>query len=198
MWVLSCNKKHEMSYNSQTLYLISKAPTKNTIERLPPVHCQIREQFIWWTSRIINPNESLDFSKFGLLIIWPSIFSIIIYGVPECVRICGFKRNSSNLYRAPKMRDSVLLNSWDSFVVTLPSISSETCVMHSLLILGTDVFRDWPFLGCSSCVFVVPAANFRLFFNVAIFWRENAPQIWRLNCFLFVNQLEIITKNVIL
>ena len=35
--------------------------------------------------------------------------------VPECVRICGFKRNSSNLERTPKMRDSVLLNSWDSF-----------------------------------------------------------------------------------
>ena len=54
-------------------------------------------------------------------------------GVPECslngsweVRICGFKWNSSNLDRAPKKRDFVLLNSWDSFLVTLPSICSET------------------------------------------------------------------------
>ena len=70
--------------------------------------------------------------------------------VPECVCICGFKRNSSNLDRAPKMWDSVLLNSWDSFLVSLPSISSETCVIYSSLILGTDVFRDWPLLGCSS------------------------------------------------
>ena len=31
------------------------------------------------------------------------------------------------------------------------------------------MFRDWPFLGCSSCVSVVTAANFRLFLNVAIF-----------------------------
>ena len=67
------------------------------------------------------------------------------------------------------MRDSVLLNSWDSFLLTLPSISSETCVVYSSLILGTDVFRDWPFLGCSSCVSLVTAANFRLFLNVAIF-----------------------------
>ena len=67
------------------------------------------------------------------------------------------------------MRDSVLLYSWDGFLVTLPSISSESCVIYSSLILGTDVFRDWPFLGCSSCVFFVTAANFRLFLNVAIF-----------------------------
>ena len=92
--------------------------------------------------------------------------------VSECVRICWFKRNSSNLDRAPKMRDSVRLNSWDNFLVTLPPICSETCVIYSSLILGTDVFRDWPFLGFSSCVFLVTAANFRLFLNVAIFWRE--------------------------
>ena len=89
--------------------------------------------------------------------------------VSECVRICWFKRNSSNLDRAPNMRDSVRLNSWDSFLVTLPSISSETSVIYSSLILGTDVFRDWPFLGCSSCVSLVTAANFRLFLNVFIF-----------------------------
>ena len=89
--------------------------------------------------------------------------------VPECVRICEFKRNSSILDRAPKMRDSVLLNSWDSFLVTLPSISSESCLIYSWLILGTDVFRDWPFRGCCFCVSRATAANFRLFLNVAIF-----------------------------
>ena len=34
-------------------------------------------------------------------------------------------------------------------------MSSKTCVICSSLILGTDVFRDWPFLGCSSCVSLV-------------------------------------------
>ena len=70
------------------------------------------------------------------------VFRNVLGTVPECVRICGFKRKSSNLDRADKMRDSVLLNSWDSFLVTLPSVSSETCVIYSSLILGTDVFRD--------------------------------------------------------
>ena len=70
------------------------------------------------------------------------------------------------------MRDSVLLNSWDSFLVTLHSSSSGTCVIYSSLILGMDVFRDWPFLGCSSCVSLLTAANFRLFLNVAIFERK--------------------------
>ena len=67
------------------------------------------------------------------------------------------------------MRDSVLLSSWDSFLVILLSISSETCVIYSPLLLETDVFRDWPFLGCSSSVSLVTAAKFRLFLNVAIF-----------------------------
>ena len=89
--------------------------------------------------------------------------------VSECVRICWFKRNSSNLDRAPKMRDTVLLNSWDSFLLTLLLISSETCVIYFSLILGTNVFRDWPFLGSSSCVSFVTAANFRLFLNVSFF-----------------------------
>ena len=66
------------------------------------------------------------------------------------------------------MRDSVLSNSWDSFLQTLPSISLQTCVIYSSLILVTDVFRDWPFPGCSSGVSLVTAANFRLFLNVAI------------------------------
>ena len=114
--------------------------------------------------------------------------------VLECVCICWFERNSSNLDRASEMRDSIRLNSWDSFLVILPSISSETCVIYSSLILGTGVFRDWPFLGCSCCVFPVTAANFRLYLNVAIFLRENATQLWRLNYFVFVNKLEIITK----
>ena len=82
----------------------------------------------------------------------PWFITFVFRNVPgrvlECVRICGFKRNSSSLDRAHKMRDSVLLNSWDNFSVILSSISSETCVIYSSLIPGTDVFRDWPFLGC--------------------------------------------------
>ena len=81
--------------------------------------------------------------------------------VPENVRIRGFKRNSTNLDRAPK-------NSWDSFLVALPSISSETCAIYSSAIPGADEFCDWLFLGYS-CVSLHRAANFRLNLNVAIF-----------------------------
>ena len=72
------------------------------------------------------------FSRSGMFRNAPKCFGVFrnVHGVvPENVRICGFKRNSSNLDSAPKMRDSVLLNSWDSFLVTLPSISSETCAI---------------------------------------------------------------------
>ena len=36
------------------------------------------------------------------------------------------QKNFFSLDKAPKMQFSVLLNSWDSFFVTLPSISSDT------------------------------------------------------------------------
>ena len=171
-----------------------------------------REQ-IFWTNLLSRATSGPEFcviwlrkmpaSGWGSLWELPSFvpwFSTFVFlgvpgTVPECVRICWFKRNSFNLDRAPKIWDSVRLNSWDSFLVTLPSISSETCVICSSLIVGTDVFRDWPFLGCSSCVSLVTAANFSM---LPSFWRENATQLWRVNWFLFVNQLEIITKNVIL
>ena len=115
--------------------------------------------------------------------------------VPESVRICGLKRISSNLDRTPKMRNSVLLNSWDSFLVTLSSISSETCVIYSLLILRTNVLRDWQFLGCYSCVSLETAA---LFLNIAIFWKEkceNAQQWWRLNYLFTFNELNSTMKR---
>ena len=86
--------------------------------------------------------------------------------VRENDRICGFKRSSPYLDRAPRMRDCVLLNSWDSLFVTLPSISSETCAICPSVIPGPDDLCDWLFPG-HSCVALDIAANFRLFFNVA-------------------------------
>ena len=149
----------------------------------PLVVCSITPVIVSWASPVSESIEWRDWQTEGPTSGWGSLwdsssfvpwFSTSVFRnvpgtVPECVRICWFKRNSSNLDRVPKMRDCVLLNSWDSFLVTLPSISSETCVIYSSLILGTDVFRDWLFLGFSSCVSLVTAANFRLFLNVAIF-----------------------------
>ena len=60
----------------------------------------------------------------------PWFSKLLLLDVPgaatEQVRTCGFKRNSSSFDKAPKIRDSVLLNYFESFLVTLPSISSET------------------------------------------------------------------------
>ena len=75
------------------------------------------------------------------------VFRNVPETILECVRICGLTRNSFNLNRARKMRDLVLLNLWDRFLMTLPSISSRTCVMYSSFMLGTDVFLNWPFPG---------------------------------------------------
>ena len=111
------------------------------------------------------------------------VFRNVLGTVLECVCICWFERNSSNLDRASEMRDSIRLNSWDSFLVILPSISSETCVIYSSLILGMDVFRDWPFLGFSSYVSLVTAANFRLFLNVAIFLKGKCYAVMKTELF---------------
>ena len=91
--------------------------------------------------------------------------------VLEKLRTSGFKRNSSNLERARKIRDSVLSKSRNSFLVTLPSISSETCAMYSSVILGGDEFCDWLFLGYCSVSLAI-AANFLLFPDVAIILEE--------------------------
>ena len=67
-------------------------------------------------------------------------------------------------------RDSVPINCWESFLVTLSSISLEIWVMYSSAILGLSVFCDWLFHEFSG-VSLEPAANFLLFLNVAIILR---------------------------
>ena len=70
---------------------------------------------------------------------------------PECVRICGLKRNSSNLDIAPKMRDSVLLKFWDSFLVTLPSNLSDMFLVDSRNGRVSWLAVPRMFLLCFSC-----------------------------------------------
>ena len=115
--------------------------------------------------------------------------------VPETVRTRGFQRNSSNLDRAPKMRDYVLLNSSDSFSVTLPSISSETCAIYSSVIPGADEFCEWLFLGYS-CVSLDKAAKFAIFAIWPILPSPGKVQLWwKLNYFVFWRQFLNSTKT---
>ena len=108
----------------------------------------------------------------------------------EQVRACGFRRNSSSLDKAPKMRDSARLNSWESFLVTLPSNSSETWVMYSSAIPGLSVFCDWLFLVFSSAS-LETAANFLWLPKVSMTLREKPCQLRRLNWMLFVTKMSI-------
>ena len=101
----------------------------------------------------------------------------------EQVRTCGIRRNSSSLDKAPKTHDSVRVNSLGSFLMTLPSISSETWEIYSWAIPGSSVFCDWLFFVFSG-IFVETAANCLLFLNVAMILREKLRQLRRLNWLL--------------
>ena len=60
-----------------------------------------------------------------------SLFLDVLGTATEQVQTCEFRRNSSSLDKAPRSRDSVLLNSLESFLVTLPSIPSKIWSMCS-------------------------------------------------------------------
>ena len=90
--------------------------------------------------------------------------------VPEWPGISGFRRKSSRRDSAPIMRLFVLLNSWDNFFVTPPSVSSETWVMYFSCDLGTFEFRAKLLLGWFSHFSLLGSASFRLFHKVAIFY----------------------------
>ena len=126
-----------------------------------------------------------------------SLFRDIPRTVPEKVRISGFKSNSSNLDRAAKMRDSVLLNCSDSFPAILPSVISETCVKNSSVILESNVLCAWMSL-VFSCVSFETTANFYLYFNVAIILEErtklNSCENWI--CSLFLNRIGIVIQDL--
>ena len=71
------------------------------------------------------------------------------------------------------MRDSVRLISFESFLVTLPSISSDTWEMYSPVISGWSVFCDWLFYVFSG-VSLETAASFLLILNIAMILEENS------------------------
>ena len=99
-----------------------------------------RWNYLWWVSSSSEPIRLLDWweentasgqgsfrerSPFGSRFS-ESLFLDVPGTATEQVRTCGFRRNSSSLNKAPKKHDTVLLNSFESFLVTFPSISSET------------------------------------------------------------------------
>ena len=141
----------------------------------------------WWEEIIASGQGS--FGERSPLGSWfPESLSLVVSGTAtEQVRTCGFRRNSSSLDRAPKIRDSVRLNSFESFLVTFPSISSETWETYSWAISGSSEFCDWLFL-VFSCVSFETAANFLLFLKVAMILRQKFCQQSRLNWSYYFDQ----------
>ena len=92
---------------------------------------------------------------------------------------------------APKIRLFVFLNSWDIFQITLPSFSSDSCAMYSLLFLGASVPLDKLFLGCLFWLSLLTAANFFLFLILAI---GKNYQLWRL-IWLFISIVKFISEE---
>ena len=80
----------------------------------------------------------------------PYAFRDISGAVPEWPWPSGFMRKSSKRDSAPRMRFSVLLNSWDNVFVTLRSTSSEIWVIYILRVI---VFFSE---GKSICFLTVP------------------------------------------
>ena len=69
---------------------------------------------------------------------------------------------------APKIRLFVFLNSWDIFLITLPSFFSDSSAMYSFLFVGASVPLDKLFLGCFFWLSLLTAGNFFLFLILAI------------------------------
>ena len=77
------------------------------------------------------------------------------------------------------MRDSVRLNSLESYLMTLTSISSETWEVYFCAIPRSSLFCDWLFLVFSDASLETDA-HFFLFLNFAKILREKLCQLWRL------------------
>ena len=103
----------------------------------------------------------------------PDFLSCCSWTFTEQVRTCGFRRNLSSLDKAPRIRDSVRLKFFESFLLTLPSISSETWEMYSWANSGSSVFCDWLSLAFSG-VSLETAANFLLFLKMPWYWGKKS------------------------
>ena len=163
--------------------------------------CHHVRALIWvWVDSVVRPTGKK--LHFGMGWVWEqsiigsqfsaSLLLDIPGMVPERVHYRVLNRKMSNLDRAPKMPDTVLLIYWDSFLVTLPSISSETWVVYSSVILGTDKFCDSLLLGWSRA-YLATAANFRLFLGFAMLLDAKSSTIVMIEIFFNSKEFVLVT-----
>ena len=90
----------------------------------------------------------------------------------------GFQRRCSRMFPERIRGMSVSLGSSKNHQAKLDRAPMMLgSVMYSSVTPGTDVLRDWLFLGCSSCVSLKTAANFSLLPSHAISWREKCSTV---------------------
>ena len=152
------------------------------------------ERWDWQTDGPISGwGLSCKRSSFGFLFS-TFVFQNVPGTVLECVCICGFKRNASNLDRVPKKRDSDVLISWCSLLMTLPSISSETC---DIVLVNSRIGRvSWLTVprilllcfSCKDCQRSIVSKYCHLF------ERKIATWLWRLNYFHSLTNLRLLQK----
>ena len=104
------------------------------------------ELFLWWSrsgskftewgDQLNEDGDQLNFrmkiilgTVLVLLLVFPVVSREVSGIVPGWTQNCELRRKSTTFDRTPRIRPSVLLNSWDKFSVTLLSRSSERCVM---------------------------------------------------------------------
>ena len=135
--------------------------------------------------------------RFGTRIVWGTItigFPVSWVAVPGCSQNgCRTCPNLGVQKKFIKIRQSI----WNTrlrpvFLVTLPSISSETWEMYSWAVSGSSVFFDWLFLVLSG-VSLETAANFLFILKGALILMENFCEGWRLNwSFVFNKDIDLL------
>ena len=112
-------------------------------------------------------------------VFWISVagFSLNSYGTSPNLRV---QKELVKFRQCTQDTWLLLLNSLEIFLVTLPSISSETWEMYSWVNSGSSTVCPLLLL-LPSGVSLETAANFLLFVNVAILLQGKSCQRWRLN-----------------
>ena len=106
-------------------------------------------------------------SRFSL-----SNFHKVPGAVPDCTRASEFWRNFSTFDKAPSIRLSVLLISWDNILLTLPSTLSESCVVYFTHWLWGHLYLARTCAKRALCGFFVDCRIFILFSNLSL-WKKN-------------------------
>ena len=108
---------------------------------------ELAELLDWRTE--YSPWRQESFWDWSSVISWflESLFRDVPGTVAEHFRTCGFRRKSSSLNCLPKIRDSVLLISCNSFVVTLSKHVCEACgqVIPPTKDIPGPSNKDWSF-----------------------------------------------------